>query len=114
MMKYKSKERIRLTHNYRNHPDPPYLPDLVYRIAWIADDRTYVVNIEAANMRFTRCIAYERDILPAPRYEVGRTMTDNEPCVITDGDSVVCVCPGSKGTETAHKIAALLNKEKSP
>lgn len=50
-----------------------------------------------------------------PAYKVGRTVCtskeypDGVPCVIYDGDSVLCEFPGSDGEENARAVCRLMN-----
>lgn len=45
-----------------------------------------------------------------PRYKVGTTLTDNVPCIIHDGDSVLCVFPSNPyGKQQAQAVCDILN-----
>lgn len=53
--------------------------------------------------------------MTTPKYLVGRTIADNTPCLLVDGDSVFCVFPGSPDRMgEALEVCAALNSLSPP
>lgn len=49
------------------------------------------------------------------KYLVGRTLADNTPCLLVDGDSVFCVFPGTPDRmDEALDVCAALNSLSTP